>query len=140
MKTVHQQITYSVRTCSARFLSCCEGLEFLSSDCGVWFSTVELVRPDASQVTGEGADWLHASKNIPFLSWHPCQYDRPHWGGHQPSDPAGRGHLRSFQAVEGCEKSPKHTFPRVGSRLGCRTQRFHLRSLPLRSWLQDCKK
>ena len=90
--------------------------------------------------TGEEADWLHASKNIPFLSWHSCQYDRPHWGGHQPSDPAGRGHLRGFEAVEGCEKSPKHTFPRVGSRLGCRTHRFLLRSLLSRSWLQDCKK
>ena len=110
MKTVHQQITYSVRTCSARFLSCCEGLEFLSSDCGVWFSTVELVRPDASQVTREGADWLHASKNIPFLSWHPCQYDRPHWGGHQPSDPAGWGHLRGGQAMEGGDQMPPTLF------------------------------
>ena len=66
MKTVHQQITYSVRTCSARFLSCCEGLEFLSSDCGVWFSTVELVGPDTPQVT----DWLHTRYSA--KKFHSC--------------------------------------------------------------------
>ena len=46
------------------------------------------------------------------------------------------GATRLWKVVK---KSP-HTFPRVGSLLGCRTQRFLLRSLPWRSWLQDCRK
>ena len=86
----------------------------------VWFSRVVLVRLPSTRLIR----WLRSNqiiyctltethihpKKVAFPSRQPRGHDRPHWGGHQPSDPAGWGHLRGDQAVEGGDQMPPTLF------------------------------